>query len=169
MIMGYTNIPERFFDIVKMKEHVENQKNSEGEIRKLKKSKVLICNDVNSKSNKRFLSRNVGTKIINGSEIKNSSMNKNEIIRGHGDHLIQNTPKDSKMTEKPHGNGSSTGSTYKGEKNVEWNDKENRETEKREKDTGSKCVEDTIGKSYVRETEFNDISDVSNKILPSTS
>jgi len=32
MIMGHTNIPKEFFDIVKMKEHVENRKNNDDRI-----------------------------------------------------------------------------------------------------------------------------------------
>ena len=95
--MGYVNIPARFFDISKMKEHVENrknqigkstviyengqesknvrvenQKNDDDKIKKLKNSNMLICNDMKNEINKRRLSESVATENVNGSEIKKS-------------------------------------------------------------------------------------------------
>ena len=73
---------------------VENQKNDDNKIKKLKNSNMLICNDMKNEINKRRLSESVGTEDVNGSEIKKSFTSKNEIN--------ENEP--------------STGGTYEGEK-----------------------------------------------------
>ena len=56
MIMGYVTIPTKFFDISKMKEHVENRKNQIG------KSTVIYENGQESKNVKKSIHLNLDRK-----------------------------------------------------------------------------------------------------------
>ena len=160
MIMGYKSIPERFFDIVKMKEHVENQKNGEDKIRKLKKSKVLICNDANDGNEKRLLSRSVGTTTINGSEIKNPSTSENELIRIYEDNIVLKKLNETKEIKKTVENGPSTTRTYKdNKKQAMTNEKGKQKFRDDEEDIVPDIFRNNVGTSYVRNSDSGRIGD----------
>ena len=81
MIMGFVNIPSQFFEISKMKEHVENRKNQIG------KSKVIYENYRESKNVKKPIHLNPDEKSRseNGQEfIKNAYVSKSNPTEGYG-------------------------------------------------------------------------------------
>ena len=92
------------------------EKNNDDKIKKLKNSKMLICNDTKNEVNKRFLNENVGTRNINGSENKKSSTSENEINRTFGHGVVLKELNDTKKIKKSRENGPSTTDTYRDKK-----------------------------------------------------